>query len=70
MRSFLDLSSFQDMTAVEPRTATFDSLDPATGEVVGTHPIHDAAHVGAVVDRPVPRPPGGRVLASPAARSG
>ncbi|WP_028656691.1 aldehyde dehydrogenase family protein [Nocardioides sp. J54] len=28
---------------------TFDSLDPATGEVVGTHPIHDAEHVAAVV---------------------
>ncbi len=30
--------------------ATFDSLDPATGEVVGTHPIHDAAHVAAAVE--------------------
>jgi len=39
------------MTTVAPTTATFDSFDPATGEVVGTHPIHDAAHVNAVVDR-------------------
>ncbi|GAA4804418.1 aldehyde dehydrogenase family protein [Nocardioides caeni] len=29
--------------------ATFDSLSPATGEVVGTHPIHDDAHVAQVV---------------------
>ncbi|WP_018686699.1 aldehyde dehydrogenase family protein [Actinokineospora enzanensis] len=29
--------------------ATFDSLNPATDEVVGTHPIHDADHVHAVV---------------------
>ncbi|MGC5012732.1 aldehyde dehydrogenase family protein [Streptosporangium sp. DT93] len=28
---------------------TFDSLDPATGAVVGTHPIHDAAQVRAAV---------------------
>ena len=39
------------MTTVAPTTATFDSLDPATGEVVGTHPIHDADHVNAVVER-------------------
>ncbi len=39
------------MTTVAPTTATFDSLDPATGEVVGTHPIHDADQVKAVVDR-------------------
>lgn len=39
------------MTAAAPTTATFDSLDPATGEVVGTHPVHDAAHVAGVVDR-------------------
>jgi acyl-CoA reductase-like NAD-dependent aldehyde dehydrogenase len=30
---------------------TFDSLDPATGKVVGTHPIDDAAAVRAAVDR-------------------
>ncbi|RCG30885.1 aldehyde dehydrogenase family protein [Sphaerisporangium album] len=35
-------------TATEQRT--FDSLDPATGAVVGTHPIHDAASVRAAVE--------------------
>ncbi|HEU5151494.1 MAG TPA: aldehyde dehydrogenase family protein [Iamia sp.] len=30
---------------------TFDSLDPATGRVVGSHPIHDAAAVAAAVER-------------------
>jgi acyl-CoA reductase-like NAD-dependent aldehyde dehydrogenase len=30
---------------------TFDSLDPATGAVVGSHPIHDAADVAAAVER-------------------
>lgn len=30
---------------------TFESLDPATGAVVGTHPIHDATHVRSVVER-------------------
>ncbi|KAA1424347.1 aldehyde dehydrogenase family protein [Nocardioides antri] len=39
------------MTTVAPPTTTFDSLNPATGEVVGTHPIHDAEHVRAVVGR-------------------
>ncbi|MBB5138009.1 acyl-CoA reductase-like NAD-dependent aldehyde dehydrogenase [Thermocatellispora tengchongensis] len=33
---------------------TFDSLDPATGEVVGTHPIHDAAAVRAAVAASAP----------------
>ena len=36
-------------TATERRT--FDSLDPATGEVVGTHVIHDEAAVAAAVER-------------------
>ncbi|HEX4252745.1 MAG TPA: aldehyde dehydrogenase family protein [Pseudonocardia sp.] len=31
--------------------ARFDSLDPRTGEVVGSYPVHDAAHVNAVVAR-------------------
>ena len=31
--------------------ATFESLDPRTGEVVGTHPVHDAAAVEAAVAR-------------------
>ncbi|WP_278256771.1 aldehyde dehydrogenase family protein [Nocardioides convexus] len=39
------------MTSTEaPAATTFDSLNPATGEVVGTHPIHDAAQVRAAVD--------------------
>ncbi|WP_436700060.1 aldehyde dehydrogenase family protein [Nocardioides sp. BYT-33-1] len=37
------------MTTTDAPAQTFTSLDPATGEVVGTHPIHDAAAVGAVV---------------------
>ncbi|MGW4368214.1 aldehyde dehydrogenase family protein [Nocardia takedensis] len=41
------------MTATTETTAvaTFDSLDPATGDVVGTYPIHDAEQVGAAVAR-------------------
>jgi acyl-CoA reductase-like NAD-dependent aldehyde dehydrogenase len=41
------------MTAVEnrPATDTFESLDPATGAVVGTFPIHDEAAVRAAVER-------------------
>jgi acyl-CoA reductase-like NAD-dependent aldehyde dehydrogenase len=48
------------MTATETRPPdaepegghpTFDSLDPATGRVVGTHPVHDAAAVAAAVER-------------------
>ncbi|MCW2882976.1 MAG: putative aldehyde dehydrogenase [Sphaerisporangium sp.] len=35
-------------TATEQRT--FDSLNPATGVVVGTHPLHDAEAVGAAVE--------------------
>jgi acyl-CoA reductase-like NAD-dependent aldehyde dehydrogenase len=30
---------------------TFESLDPRTGDVVGTHPVHDAAAVAAAVAR-------------------
>ncbi|GAA3803218.1 MULTISPECIES: aldehyde dehydrogenase family protein [Amycolatopsis] len=40
------------MTAVEPKPAvqdTFDSLNPATDEVVGTHPVHTAEDVQAAV---------------------
>lgn len=37
-------------TGSSPAATTFDSLDPATGEVVGTHPIHDEVVVRAVVD--------------------
>ena len=45
------------MTAVEAPAdvsgvpATFESLDPRTGEVVGTHPVHDAGAVEAAVAR-------------------
>ncbi|WP_372728672.1 aldehyde dehydrogenase family protein [Nocardioides sp.] len=31
--------------------ATFDSLNPATGDVVGTHPIHTEAEIRAAVER-------------------
>ena len=34
-----------------PSLDTFDSLDPATGEVVGTYPMHDAQAVHAAVVR-------------------
>jgi len=33
------------------RPGTFDSLDPATGEVTGTYPVHDAEAVDAAVAR-------------------
>jgi aldehyde dehydrogenase (NAD+) len=40
------------MTTTEARPATtFDSLDPATGEVVATFPIHTADEVAAAVER-------------------
>ena len=38
-------------TIAEQRPATFDSLDPRTGDVVGTYPIHDAAAVADAVAR-------------------
>ncbi len=42
------------MTATEvPAQATFESLDPRTGDVVGTHPVHDAAAVRHAVARAV-----------------
>ena len=44
------------MTATDVPTtvpATFESLDPRTGAVVGTHPVHDAAAVDAAVARAV-----------------
>ncbi|WP_232664205.1 aldehyde dehydrogenase family protein [Pseudonocardia sp. TRM90224] len=47
------------MTATEvpaeaaPAPPTFESLDPRTGDVVGTHPVHDAAAVDAAVARAV-----------------
>jgi aldehyde dehydrogenase (NAD+) len=41
------------MTATEERVATetFESLDPRTGDVVGTHPVHTADEVRATVER-------------------
>ncbi|WP_409184329.1 aldehyde dehydrogenase family protein [Amycolatopsis sp. VS8301801F10] len=43
------------MTAVQPKPTpvgeTFDSLSPATDEVVGTYPVHTAEQVGAAVER-------------------
>jgi acyl-CoA reductase-like NAD-dependent aldehyde dehydrogenase len=39
------------MSTSDTTTETFDSLDPASGEVVGTYPVHDAAAVDAAVDR-------------------
>jgi acyl-CoA reductase-like NAD-dependent aldehyde dehydrogenase len=39
-------------TEADPTTReTFDSLDPRTGEVVGTHPVHSAEDVEAAVAR-------------------
>jgi acyl-CoA reductase-like NAD-dependent aldehyde dehydrogenase len=40
-------------TTGEPAAAreTFDSLDPATDEVVGTHPVHAADEVATAVER-------------------
>src|SRR2546423_15200227 len=39
------------MTLADRPTATFESLDPATGESVGRHLVHDAEAVTAAVDR-------------------
>ncbi len=43
------------MTAVQPKPTpvgeTFDSLSPATDEVVGTYPVHTADEVSAAVER-------------------
>ena len=39
------------MTAVEAKQDTFDSLNPATDELVGSHPIHTADDVAAAVAR-------------------
>ena len=38
---------------VTATATTFSSLDPRTGEVVGTYPVHDAAAVEAAVARAV-----------------
>jgi acyl-CoA reductase-like NAD-dependent aldehyde dehydrogenase len=39
------------MTTVDSRVETFDSNDPATGELVGRFPVQDAAAVRSTVDR-------------------
>ncbi|MEV0247041.1 aldehyde dehydrogenase family protein [Nocardia sp. NPDC050712] len=41
----------QGVTVTSTAVATFDSLDPATGDVVGTHPILDAEQVNETVAR-------------------
>lgn len=41
----------QDNGVRASERSTFDSLNPATGDVVGTHPVHTAGEVRAVVDR-------------------
>ncbi|HEY0360025.1 MAG TPA: aldehyde dehydrogenase family protein, partial [Mycobacteriales bacterium] len=38
-------------THAPTRPGTFDSLHPATGEVVGTYPVHTADDVAAAVAR-------------------
>ena len=40
-----------ELDAVTTTGATFDSLDPRTGAVVGTHPVHSAEDVEAAVAR-------------------
>ncbi|WP_372736665.1 aldehyde dehydrogenase family protein [Nocardioides sp.] len=37
------------MTTTQTKSATFESLNPRNGDVVGTHPIHSAEEVRAVV---------------------
>lgn len=39
------------LPGVSGTPATFESLDPRTGDVVGTHPVHDADAVRAAVSR-------------------
>ncbi|OLR90885.1 aldehyde dehydrogenase family protein [Actinokineospora bangkokensis] len=39
------------MTSAQSTRTTFESLNPATDEVVGTHPVHTAEEVGAAVAR-------------------
>jgi acyl-CoA reductase-like NAD-dependent aldehyde dehydrogenase len=39
------------VTTTEAPATTFESLDPRTGDVVGTHPVHTAEEVHAAVER-------------------
>jgi acyl-CoA reductase-like NAD-dependent aldehyde dehydrogenase len=43
--------SITDMPAAHTQRDTFDSLHPATGEAVGTYPVHTASDVDAAVAR-------------------
>ena len=68
-----DLIKEHAMTTTDqarPDRPTFESLDPRTGDVVGTHPVHTAEEVRAV-GRPRPRGGGvvGRRCPSTSARS-
>ncbi len=40
-----------DSLITDPGPGTFDSLDPATGEVIGTYPVCDAEAVNGAVAR-------------------
>ncbi|HEX5120602.1 MAG TPA: aldehyde dehydrogenase family protein [Pseudonocardiaceae bacterium] len=44
------MSTAEVDTSAQP-SPTFDSLDPNTGDVVASHPVHSAADVAAAVDR-------------------
>lgn len=62
------------MTAVQPKPTsvgeTFDSLSPATDEVVGTYPVHSADDVRAAVERARAAGEWWTASATPAARIG
>src|SRR5919107_693727 len=46
------MTQTQDRPEAAPAgRATFDSLNPATGDIVGTHPVHTEADVRAAVER-------------------
>ena len=65
----LPAGSVTDVTIVDGET--FQSLDPATGEPVGTFPVHSEADVRAAVDAgPAGGARGGRGSGSPAGPSG
>jgi len=44
-------TSASSVITARPDPGTFDSLDPATGEVIGTYPVYDAEAVAAAVTR-------------------
>ena len=45
------MTQTEDRPTAADRRATFDSLNPATGDVVGTHPVHTEDEVRAAVAR-------------------